>query len=579
MKIGDNDKFDLSKVSTEGLSAEDLKQLEKKNSKLIDIFKAFDANGNGQLEKIELARAMDTFSKLDQDNDGKISRKEFKSAAESLNAQGEFEFKVKDLKSFLKFVRKATKGDETESTQDVINAANAEAKAKAKAEQERLAEQQRLKLEQQQRLEQQLEEQKRLAEQQRLDAEKAEQERLEQFTSYTVQNGDRLEDILKRSLEARGIEPTDENLKKAKADFIKENPNAIKKNDKFGEYLLAGTVIKVQGGLENKKNSEQVMKEWQEIVNSRKNPGAVSFAKDASSEKSDETNTPSATSPTNEKKNNYTIKEDIKLEDFITEYLKMSGIQNPTNEEIQKAIFEFIKNNPDAIDENGVIKANTPVYVEHGEYIDPTAYNNFKAGENKRIAEEKALYEFLESVSPATIRKYPGTKDSVTLATKERETKENKKFMEKIEKADDPAFAAKALLAASKGAGTNDVLFEAVLNAGKDLKYYEEIDKELQKQDTSLVKLVDSEYSIKKAKGVSEHEPYLLYVVNSEAAKFNYQNTNIKFVYKDTSMDNYYHRYDTNFGWKHFNADKLNSDGSYEYKGVTYNPDGTKKAE
>ena len=570
MKIGDNDKFDLSKVSTEGLSAEDLKQLEKKNSKLIDIFKkAFDANGNGQLEKIELARAMDAFSKLDQDNDGKISRKEFKSAAESLNAQGESEFKVKDLKSFLKFVRKATKGDETESTQDVINAANAE--AKAKAEQEKLAKQQRLELEQQ------LEEQKRLAEQQRLDAEK---ERLEQFTSYTVQNGDRLEDILKRSLEARGIEPTDENLKKAKADFIKENPNAIKKNDKFGEYLLAGTVIKVQGGLEDKKNSEQVMKEWQEIVNSRKNPGAVSSAKDAagSSEQVAEANTPSATSPANEKKNNYTIKEDIKLEDFITEYLKMSGIQNPTNEEIQKAIFEFIKNNPDAIDENGVIKANTPVYVEHGEYIDPTAYNNFKAGENKRIAEENERIKLNKLLDDYLKSSY--TEDgSTVISQKKRAIEHNKDIFEEIEKADDTAFAAKALLAASKGSGTMKTLFESVLNAGKDLKYYEEIDKDLKNQGTSLVELIESEYS-KDALFLSKNEFYWSYIIDRKAEDLNWEKTDVQDVYKVKSADNQYRKYLRNKkAWIQFTADKLNSDGSYEYKGVTYNPDGTKKAE
>ena len=574
MKIGDNDKFDLSKVSTEGLSAEDLKQLEKKNSKLIDIF---DANGNGQLEKIELARAMDAFSKLDQDNDGKISRKEFKSAAESLNAQGESEFKVKDLKSFLKFVRKATKGDETESTQDVINAANAEAyQAGLEAEAEKIA----------QELEQQMideatrkaEEQRKELEQQRLDAEKAEQERLEQFTSYTVQNGDRLEDILKRSLEARGIEPTDENLKKAKADFIKENPNAIKKNDKFGEYLLAGTVIKVQGSLEDKKNSEQVMKEWQEIVNSRKNPGAVSSEKDASSEKSYEKKTPPATSPANEKKNNYTIKEDIKLEDFITEYLKMSGIQNPTNEEIQKAIFEFIKNNPDAIDENGVIKANTPVYVEHGEYIDPTAYNNFKAGENKRIAKENERIKLNKLLDDYLKSSY--TEDgSTVISQKKRAIEHNKDIFEEIEKADDTAFAAKALLAASKGSGTMKTLFESVLNAGKDLKYYEEIDKELKNQGTSLVELIESEYS-KDALFLSKNEFYWSYIIDRKAEDLNWEKTDVQDVYKVKSADNQYRKYLRNKkAWIQFTADKLNSDGSYEYKGVTYNPDGTKKAE
>ena len=576
MKIGDNDKFDLSKVSSEGLSDKDVEQLKKKNRKLIDIFKVFDANDNGQLEKIELARAMDAFSKLDQDNDGKVSRKEFKSAAESLNAQGESEFKVKDLKSFLKFVRKATKGDETESTQDVINAANAEAKAKAKAEQERLAEQQRLELEQQQRLEQQLEEQKRLAEQQRLDAEK---ERLEQFTSYTVQNGDRLEDILKRSLEARGIKnPTQEQINEAKIAFEKENPNAIKKNDTLGEYLLAGTVIKVQGGLEDKKNSEQVMKEWQEIVNSRKNPGAVYSAKDASSEKSNETETPSATSPANEKKNNYTIKEDIKLEDFITEYLKMSGIQNPTNEEIQKAIFEFIKNNPDAIDENGVIKANTPVYVEHGEYIDPTAYNNFKAGENKRIAEENERIKLNKLLDDYLKSSY--TEDgSTVISQKKRAIEHNKDIFEEIEKADDTALAAKALLAASKGSGTMKTLFESVLNAGKDLKYYEEIDKELKNQGTSLVELIESEYS-KDALFLSKNEFYWSYIIDRKAEDLNWEKTDVQDVYKVKSADNQYRKYLRNKkAWIQFTADKLNSDGSYEYKGVTYNPDGTKKAE
>ncbi len=84
---------------------------------MIDIFKAFDMDGDGSLNKLELAAAMDAFSKLDYDggNDGKLSKKELKKGAEQFNEAFKdlgVNIEGKDLKAFLKGVRKYTKDDE-----------------------------------------------------------------------------------------------------------------------------------------------------------------------------------------------------------------------------------------------------------------------------------------------------------------------------------------------------------------------------------------------------------------------------------------------------------------------------------
>ena len=110
LQIGEGDKYDLSKVSTETVSQE---EIAKKNAKLIEIFKSFDVNKDGKLSSAEMALALQAFDSLDISGDDKISKKEFQAAAENFNKnmklEGKDQVDAKDLKTFVKFPMKLNK--------------------------------------------------------------------------------------------------------------------------------------------------------------------------------------------------------------------------------------------------------------------------------------------------------------------------------------------------------------------------------------------------------------------------------------------------------------------------------------
>lgn len=260
MKIGEGQKYDTTQVSTEGISAEERAEMEKKNRKMIDIFKAFDVDGDGSLNKLELAAAMDSFSKLDYDGgkDGKLSKKELKKGAEQFNEAFKdlgVNIEGKDLKAFLKGVRKYTKDDEKTSTQGVLDdyaaevQAKAEAEAKAKAEAEAKA-----------KAEAEAKAKAEAEAKAKAEAE-AKAAKLATPTAYTIQPNERLDDLLKRSLEAQGKEVTDESLAEAKAEFVKNNPGALH-GPKGKEYLYMGDVVKIPGGLEDKGNADEIKAQY-----------------------------------------------------------------------------------------------------------------------------------------------------------------------------------------------------------------------------------------------------------------------------------------------------------------------------
>ena len=138
------------------------------------------------------------------------------------------------------------------------------------------------------------------------------------------------------------------------------------------------------------------------------------------------------------------------------------------------------------------------------------------------------LEQALQDLSPTSDYSVDGSKLSVS--DKEKATKENKELMEKIAKANDPAFAARALLAASKGTGTNEVLFEAVLNAGKDVEYYKKIDEYLKSLDTNINKLGNSEYFIG-IDQVVDNKFYKQYRLDLISEAQGFETTDTPFVY------------------------------------------------
>ncbi len=273
INIGEGKKYDVSQVSTEGISAEERAELEKKNRKLIDVFKAFDQDGDGSLSKLELAAAMDAFSKMDTDkSDNKLSKKELEAGAEGLNAffksQGkDVDMDADGLKAFMKAVRKLTKNDEKVSTSEALD----EIRMLNQQEQERIdaankAEQER-QAQEAEKLRQAQEAEKLKQEQEAQEA--ARLKDLQTPKNYTVQLNDRLDDILKKSLEAQGIEVTDETMAEAKAEFIKNNPKALH-GPKGKEYLYAGDVIKIPGNLEDKANADEVKSTYTQIIEKRR---------------------------------------------------------------------------------------------------------------------------------------------------------------------------------------------------------------------------------------------------------------------------------------------------------------------
>ncbi|MBS4760339.1 MAG: DnaJ domain-containing protein [Clostridium sp.] len=234
LKISDGQKYDLTQVSSEGV---DLEEMSKKNKKLIDIFKAFDLNGDNKLNDLELAKAMDAFSKLD-DGDGKLSKKELEAGAAMFNEMTNLNVKAKDLKAFIKQITKLTKNDTKVGTQQrLLQEAN-------------------------------LEQMRKIAEDLKPDPVEIKKPEIEvkplevKPTSfdYTVQNGESYNNLIKRILAEKGIEnPTKEDIAAAKAEFEKNNPGAVKKTSKGTEYLIVGSKVKLGvdlGDLDNA--SEQI---------------------------------------------------------------------------------------------------------------------------------------------------------------------------------------------------------------------------------------------------------------------------------------------------------------------------------
>lgn len=254
LNVSAEGKYDATKVSIEGITAEELAKIAKENAKLIDIYTALGANENG-LSKLDLALAMDGFAKADADGDGKLSKKELSSYAETLNEKYNIDVDRKDLKAFLKSIRKHTKNDEKVATKDVIdadNAAKADAKARAEAEAKAKAE-----ADAKAKAEAEVKAKAEAEAKAKAEAEEARIKDLQTPKTYTVQEGETLTGLLKKSLEAQGIEITDENLAKAKEEFAKNNPGALH-GPKGKEYLYAGAEVKIAGNLEDKANGKEI---------------------------------------------------------------------------------------------------------------------------------------------------------------------------------------------------------------------------------------------------------------------------------------------------------------------------------
>lgn len=309
IKIGEGDKYDLTKVSTQSVNQE---EVAKKNAKLIEIFKKFDITKDGKLDSSEMAMAMDYFNSLDESGNDKISKKEFKEAAEAFNEElqltGKDKIKAKDLKSFVKNLFSATQNDPTAETQKVLE--------------QYMKEQQNIELEEKQRLidddakrrgwelafgnerecayydkktdkyylpnkegtafievhwsdsekrfkvmsAEELAQLNAALEAQRAEEEAARQaaeEAKNKTYDYVVQSGDKFTEVVTKALQAQGVEnPTEEQIAEAKEQFKKDNPNAIRTTSNGYEFLNVGEQVKLRGEVKYAQNSQEAIAQW-----------------------------------------------------------------------------------------------------------------------------------------------------------------------------------------------------------------------------------------------------------------------------------------------------------------------------
>ena len=301
LKIGEGDKYDLSKVSKESV---DLEEIAKKNAKLIDIFKKFDENGDRKLSSGEMAQALSAFDTLDKNNDDKLSKKELDAAAvaynEELKHSGKDQFKGSDIKDFIKNLYSAVKNDPTADTQKVFAQYQKQQQIDKAARRYGLEEyynsateyayhdkntgkyylpneegtefvevhwsddEQRFKVmseEELARLNAEIAAQNTPVEEAL--EEKPQEEQQPEVHPYIVQSDESFTQVVTKSLQAQGIEnPTKEQIEAEKEQFKNDNPDAVKTLSNGYEFLHVGAKVKLRGEVEYDKNSQQAIAQW-----------------------------------------------------------------------------------------------------------------------------------------------------------------------------------------------------------------------------------------------------------------------------------------------------------------------------
>ena len=322
LRIGEGEKYDLTKVSQESVN---LEEVAKNKAKLIKIFNFFDKGvkgqaGDGKLESVEMAKAMEYLAQFDENNNGKLSKKELEKALEELNKgadKGE-KIKAKDLKEFINNLKEAMSGDPMQTTQDAI-AAYEQQQAKIEQEKQnqknleaadaaadlkgyRPTSEQYLYADMDKELyvkynpetkefkyvqlneaedgtvtyEEMTEEQinAHVAEVEDRRKKEAEQEKWDNLAydkTYVVQPNDRFEEVIKAALAKAGYEnPTEEQIQEAKEKFKEANPGAVRTTNSGYEFLNVGDEVKLPAKLDAKLSSKDAVYAW-----AGKNPDLV----------------------------------------------------------------------------------------------------------------------------------------------------------------------------------------------------------------------------------------------------------------------------------------------------------------
>ena len=206
--------FDFSQVSKNGVKKD--KSIED-NKAMNLIFDKYNTTKDDKLDSKELVQMLANVKKYDSDGNKEISDKEFEALANDLNKGADENSKVKadDLKSFYSHVLELGNSDtEKVSVTDV---------------------------------------------------EKEDSSGEDDNKTYTdtVQMDESFTGVIKRSLQAKGIEnPTAEQIQEAKDKFKENNPDTVKTAKNGVEFLLVGAEVKLEGELENKNNSQEQIDAW-----------------------------------------------------------------------------------------------------------------------------------------------------------------------------------------------------------------------------------------------------------------------------------------------------------------------------
>ena len=596
-RIGDGQRFDVNQVSKEGISKEEIEKAAKKNNRLLNIFKAFDADGDGALSAKELANAMDTFGVYDKDGNQKLSNKEFVQMASEYRDLSN-EVLAKDFKNFLNVVRRFTKKDAKESTEKLVfigvmndnaektgmkiidgqegiyqntekgyyykvglneenkyallqakyneetqsyeymskdeikerylsearaNAELAKAEAKAKAEAEAKA--------------------KAEAEAKaRAEAEAAEKAKPQH--TYVVQSGDSFTEVIKKSLQAQGVEnPTKEQIAQEKEKFKKYNPDAVKTAKNGVEYLLAGDEVKLHGEVAYEKSAEEAEAQWAEEHPDLKWKSPEERAAEEEAKKAAEQH-----------------KADLKAgkPEAVAQEAEKQGYRKTGHAETyydEKTKTHYRWNN----DEQKFVKFDADLVLKDGAYRkDGDMYS----------ATGRNLSQIVRDMSPKAKTKTEFGQ-RLMLIGKENIVSRDKELLDRIAAGDSISFNAEALVAAGEGLGTNEVLFEAVLNAGKNVEYYEKLDKYLKEYyGKGLGELGDAEYGGYATKA-SDNVYYQQFFANNWAKAIGYNRTDAPLIYENNGR---YYR--ANIGSGMLEVNQYNVDGSYVIGNKKYDVNG-----
>ena len=518
VNIGEGKKYSAEKVSSDVvITMEDLQKIFKDKVKLQALFKAFDLKGDGRLESLDLALAMDDFKRF-AGND-KLSHRELKRVANSLNNQEELsnpDLSAKDIKKFFKALIQLQKNKNLDASEIVER------------------------YEQNIIFEARLNEQNKKTEKSKSDfdnyvnkittssvEESAQDEIVEQpenivvqevkpdTYSYTVQNGETIKSIVKKCLLAQGItNPTKEQMDEAIEQFRMLNANAIHKTKGGYEYLMVGAKIKTLADLKDKDNAAEQNKIYEKKQEEAKLKAKYEDAKDALEQAKELKDKVDAYEQLEQNSENMGLQElqeqlapllpkGVTVDDVLIEVTTKMRKDACSEEDVKYALIDYIKDRKAKTQEKLDNVCNGKTIEDMQKEVDKLKSQVDEIGmSQEQIQQKRAEEEYSAKImkNESEIAEYNKLKkDSEVIADKLFEIADTSNAVEKNNRTKDETPFEKTLYSINK-----DNIVE-VLNA------YDRKESE-HKGDTSLMDTICSEYGY-----YNNKEKYLNHIIDTLA--------------------------------------------------------------